>query len=503
MTVNLSISRIIDIGVEITPQLVQGQATNTGLILGTSTVIDTVTRLRNYSTLNEVEADFTSQTEEFLAAEIWFEQQPQPTTLSIGRWCKTAAAGKLLCAPLSLVNQSIAPWNAIATGAFTIQADGGAATNVPTLNFAAAASLGAVATIIQTGVRALAGVYANVSVVYNPSFTRFEFTSGTTGPSSQIAFLTAGSTGVDISGMLGGLVTSSGAFEAPGVAAETAIAAVTLFDNQFGGQWYNLIVPDAVDSDTLAIAPFIDGGSNLHFLWVTSNESAMLVSGDTTHIGFLLQQLQAQHTAVQYSTTSPYAAWSMAARISTVNWAGSLTAISLMYKQEPGVSPEALNDTQVTALESYNVNVFVTYDIGGGNPIIEFGICPSGQFIDTIIGVDALRSQTQTNIFNLQLGTQTKIPQTDAGVTDLETGVESACSQFIVNGLGAPGTWNAAGFGTLNQGDYLDKGYYIFSEPLALQNESARADREAPPIQVAFKLSGAIDTVAATIFVNS
>lgn len=500
MAVNLPVSRLINIAYSITPQAAQGQSLSTGLVLGTSTVIDTVSRLRNYATLTAVANDFGTVAEEYLAAVVWFGQSPQPTSLSIGRWCKLAAAGELVCAGLSANASLLATWTAISTASFKVAVDGGVATNIPGMNFTAALTFPGIAAIIQTAIQALAGSFAAVNCVYNTVFNRFELTSGTTGTSSSVSFLTAGTTGTDISGLMGGLSTSGG-YTAPGVAAETALAAVVLFDVQFAGQWYNLTIPSAVDADHVAIAPYIDGDATPHFYWITTQEAQVLASGDTTHIGYLLQQLQSQHCYWQYSSQNAYAAWSAAARIATVNYAGQNTAISLMYKLEPGVSPESLTSTQINALEAYNGNVYANYQFGSGQPVLETGVCPSGQFVDTIIGVDGLRLQVQANMFNILLS-QPKVPQTDPGVNLLENGADSACAQYVTNGFLAPGVWTGNSFGQITSGQWLDKGYYIYAQSVALQTQSQRNARVSPPIQIAAKCAGAIDTVSATIYVN-
>jgi Protein of unknown function (DUF3383) len=334
--------------------------------------------------------------------------------------------------------------------------------------------------------------------VYDAVRNRFVMTSGTTGPSSSCAFMIAAGAGTDITAMLGTLSTSGG-YLAPGLAAETALSAVELFDTNFGGLWYHNEIPDAVDSDWQAVCPFVDASTNPHFEWITSSEALMLTSGDETNVAYLLQQLTTQHAFVQYSSQNSQAAWSAAARFATVDYSGDLTAISIMYKTEPGVVPENLTETEVANLESYDANVFVEYS--DGNSIVEQGTCPSGQFCDTIIGVDGLRTQIATNVWNLLLAAP-KIPQTDPGVVQLETGVESACKQYIENGIGAPGVWNAAGFGIIKQGSFLSKGYYIFAPSVNSQTEATRAARVCPPMQIAFKLAGAIDTVSGTIFVN-
>lgn len=500
MTVNLPISRLVNFGAVITPQLVQAPALNTGLVLGTSTVIDVQTRMRSYATLAAIAADFGTLAEEYLAAVPWFAQSPQPTSMNIGRWAKTNAAGQLFGAALSAANTLMSAWTAVTTGSFKLSVDGGAVTNVPALDFHLQTNLNGVASVIQTGIQGLGGAFAAVTCKYDAVYNRFYITSGTTGAGATISFLTVGSTGVDISGMMGGLAASAGAYVAAGMVAETALAAVALFDNQFGGQWYHLVIPSSVDADALAIAPYLDGGNNPHFLWYTSSSAAMLAAGDTTNIAYSLKQLLSQHAAVQYSSTSAYAAWSMAARIASVNWNGSNTAISLMYKQEPGIVAETLTATQAAALDGYNANVYVNY--ASGTPIIEQGICPSGQFIDTVVGIDGLRTQIMTNIFNILLGSATKVPQTDAGANTIQAGVENACSQYVINGYGAPGVWNASGFGALVPGQYLDRGYYIYAQPMSAQSQAQRQVRICPPIQVAFKLAGAIDTVTGTIYVN-
>ena len=50
----------------------------------------------------------------------------------------------------------------------------------------------------------------------------------------------------------------------------------------------------------------------------------------------------------------------------------------------------------------------------------------------------------------------------------------SVLDQAVNNALVAPGTWNGDGFGQLERGDYLPKGYYVYSEPIELQAQSER-----------------------------
>lgn len=82
------------------------------------------------------------------------------------------------------------------------------------------------------------------------------------------------------------------------------------------------------------------------------------------------------------------------------------------------------------------------------------------------------------------------------------TTVEQVCAQGVVNGLLGPGVWNSGGFGALNQGDFLAKGFYVYAPPISTQAQADRAARKSVPIQVAAKLAGAIHSIDVLINVN-
>ena len=65
-----------------------------------------------------------------------------------------------------------------------------------------------------------------------------------------------------------------------------------------------------------------------------------------------------------------------------------------------------------------------------------------------------------------------------------------------------PGIWQADGFGTLQRGDRLDSGYYVYMPSVDDQDQSDREARMAPPMQIAVKLAGAIHTADVIISIN-
>jgi hypothetical protein len=599
---SLPISRLINVSVNLSPLPAQMQNLSNLLLMGSSDVIDTTERLRNYLTLAAVASDFGTTAPEYLAAALWFEQQPQPTQISIGRWAQIATSGRLRGGALSAAAQAIANFTSITTGAFEFLLNG-IPTSVTGLNFSAAQNLNGVASTIQT---ALNAIIAGTTCVWNAVYQRFEIESaGSTGTGSIVGFLNSptatgsatfstqpaandtltidgtivtfvagtpsgnqvqigaslaatlqnlltflsastdvnlvkmtyyvvgsvlyfasvatgsagnaltlvksstaitlsgatlsGGTGADVSALLGG-TAKGGGYVAPGIAAETAAAAVTIFDNQFGQQWYGLQMVAGATSDRLSVAALIEGLTNKHIFGVTTQDASVLVAGNTSNIAYQLQQLGYNRTTTQYSSSNPHAVASLLGRILTTNYNANNSVITLMWKQEPGIIPENLAASQVAALESYNCNVFLEYN--NNTAIIEQGVVASGNFLDTVIGTDWLALDIQTTLFNILYTSATKIPQTDAGNQILATGIESVCSQGVQNGLLAAGTWTAAGFGSLNTGDFLPKGFYVYTPPISSQNPTDRAARKSVTFQVAAKLAGAIHTVDVIVNVN-
>ena len=493
MANTLPVNRIVNVSVVLTPAGAQSQSLSDLLILGTSTIIDPVERYRTYGSLTAVAADFGTSAPEYLAAQTWFGQTPQPTRVLIGRWINAASSGGLRCGLLTTANQQMSVWNAITTGQFKLAKDGGAVTNYGPFNFSGAANLNAVAALIQAGI-------AGVTVTWNASLSRFEFTSNTTGAASAISFLTAG-TASDISTLLAGTSASSGAYVFAGQVAETALACVTNFDLIAGQKWYCVdFVAGAVTADYQAVAGYVEASTNKHIQALTTSDAGSLSSVSTTDIGYLLKQAGYKRTFVQYSQYNPYAALSAMAKLLTTNYNANNTMITLMFKQEPGVVYENLTSTQADAAKAKSVNVFAQYD--NLTAILQYGTMADGTFADIVTGTDWLAVTLQTALYNLLYTSTTKIPQTDQGQALLLTQCDQVCSQGVANGLLAPGIWNSGGFGQLNQGDFLQKGYYCYSPSFNTQLQSDRAARHAMPIQIAAKLAGAIHDVNVIVNVN-
>jgi len=494
---SLPISLFVPIGEILNSPAAQGQNTSTLLILGGSSVIDTQTRMRSYASLTAIATDFGTTAPEYLEAVPWFSQTPQPPLVLIGRWAKTATSGQLYGAPLSAAQQAalITALQAITTGSLTISLDG-TSHNLTALNFSAIQNLNGAAAVLQT---ALAAADAGTTCVWSAAYGQFVITSGTTGATSAVSFATPEGTGIDVSAQMGlQQVAGNGAYVVAGIVAETALAAATLFDQQFGQQWYAMVIAGAADSDHQAVAPFLAATTNKHFYGISTQEAGVLVSTDTTDIAYELMNAQVGKTAVQYNGSSAYSIPSLLAKILTVNWGGSDTALTLAYQDEPGISPDNLNATQFAAMVAKNCNGYL--GVNGGTSMLWPGICSNGQWIDTVIGADVLTIQLQIAVFNLMKTIGTKVAQTDPGMHQIKVKMQSVLSQWVKNGFLAAGLpWNGPSFGSLDTGDPLPKGYYIYQPPIASQDPTTRSERISVPFQIAANLAGAVHTVPCTI----
>lgn len=485
---SLSEATIVNVTVAFSPLATQTRNFGALLILGSSGVIDTNTRIRSYSSITGVATDFGTTAPEYLAALQFFSQNPQPSILYIGEWAKTATKGQLLGAPLTTAQQAIAPFQAITTGAITFTIDG-TAVPLTAINLASAQNLNAVAGILTTALT------THGTMVWNAALSQFIVTSSTTGVSSTVAATAA----TPLAALLK-VQTTDATQSVAGIAAETLPAAVTLLADK-SVLWYGLAIADPAPAtaDILAVAAFIEAEVPSRILGVTSMDANELVPGQTTSLGYQLNQLARMRTFVQYSSTNPYAAVSALGRAFTVDFSGSRTTITLKFKNEPGVIAENLSQTQASALAANKVNVFASYT--NGSSILQEGTMSNGYFFDEVQGLDWLQNGVQTDVYNLLLQAP-KVPQTDAGVAQIVGVINNRLTQGVTNGLIAAGVWNASGFGSLDTGDTLPNGFYTYAPLIATQSQADREARKAPLIQVAVKLAGAIHFVNVAINVN-
>lgn len=478
----LPVSRVVNVAVEMSPTA--GALRNFGscLILGDSDIIDTDERIRLYSSISDIATDFGISSREYLAAQAFFSQSPQPTQVYIGRWAKSATAGRLRGRTLSSAEQDISLFTAITTGTLSLTIDG-ASKSMASIDLSAETNLNGVASQISSAL----GVSGSCAWTGE----RFVITSATTGTSSTVATTDTGT----LSSLMG---FAGSATSVAGVAAESLASAITaLLDYN---TWYMVCVaPDASDDSIVEAAGLIEAASPSRMIGFTTQNSTEIDSTASSTLGSRLKGLGYNRTILVYSSDSPVAAASVFGRMATINFEGSNTTLTLKFKQLPGVTAENLRSSQAEALKSHNVNAFCAYQ--NDTSILQEGITSGGWFIDETHGLDWLQNRVETDLWNL-LYTSKKVGQDESGATAIVSCVNKSLEQGVTNGLIAPGVWNGDAFGALESGDTLSTGYYVYIQPFDEQSQSDREARKAPPIQIAVKLKGAVHFINVTITVN-
>lgn len=283
----------------------------------------------------------------------------------------------------------------------------------------------------------------------------------------------------------------------------------------YGRNFYGLITATTAavtDDEVLSIAQLIEAVNDSHIYGVTITDvdaiAGSVYTDDTNDLPSKLKRGQFSRTivfATKYDADdtayrlNKYLAASALGRMFSVNFLGSMTTLTLKFKQAPSLQPTNFNQSQAANLTSRNVNFYAIMD--NDTYIIEEGVMASGMWADERHGGDWLQNQVQTEVYN-ELYQSKKIPQTDDGVARLQARIANVLDQAVRNGFVAPGVWRADGFGDLETDAYLEKGYYIYADSVNNQLQSEREKRVAPAIQCAIKLAGAIHSVDIVINVN-
>lgn len=477
----LSTNRLINVSITLGAKAASQRGFGTLLFIGESDVLGISEPIRAYNDSNSVINDFGTDSMEAKAAIKYFSQDPAPREMMIGRWFKESAPAALTGAILTETEQTLSNWTAIEDGSFVVTADG-VASAVNGLDFSAQTNLNGVAEVIN------ASLPEGVTISWNGSQFILKC-------NEKLSYLTTAAEGTDISAQLKMTAETALSVTDP-ITAESILDCVSrMIDNTSG--WYALvIVPDnaITNAQLLEVAELIESQSDVtRIMGITETDTRCLSSAYTQDLAALTKAKNLKRTTVQYSSTDNLAVVSMLARGLTVNFNGSNTTLTLMFKQEPTIVAESLTATQANTLQAKNANVFVKYN--NDTAILQFGTMANGYYFDEVHGSDWLQEYIRTNVWNLLYTTTTKIGQTDQGVNKIINTVNASLDQAVQNGFVAAGQWNQEGFGQLERGQFLTDGYYVYAPPVSTQAQSDREDRKSVPIQFAAKLQGAIHTV--------
>lgn len=434
-----------------------------------------------YLSPQQVATDFGTASKTFQMATAVFSQQPNIL----------AGGGYLVVIPLVVAQQTLTFSAAPASGTFVI--DLGGTTVSPT----AAINWNDTAAQIQTKIQAVAG-FGSVSVSGSISSTSLVLTmAGLYGARTLVAIT---------SNTLNASITITPTTTTVGQSIGAAITASQGLVQYFG-ILNNHTVAEIGQTDLLAAAAIVQA-LNVIAIWVSFTQADIAPGGmiDMLRTGSFTQSRGLYYGATgtvaqQWLATVQYAAAYAGLGLST-NFNGSNTTQTLHLKSLATIQPDpSMTQTILNVAVTAGADTYVS--IQGVPKIFCSG---TNNFWDQVYNLCWFVGALQVAGFNYLAQSSTKIPQTEQGMDGLKGAYRAVCEQGVTNQYLAPGSWTSSTtFG--NQQDFLNnilqRGYYIYSVPIAQQAQSARAARQAPLVQIAAKQAGAIHSSSVIVNMNA
>ena len=271
--------------------------------------------------------------------------------------------------------------------------------------------------------------------------------------------------------------------------------------------WYYVVALNSVKADHEEIALWTESAVPSTVYGFTSGDADLIVA-PTSPPGIFeyLKALGYSRTIGQYSTVQSdvypnniYAIIGIIGYACGQNTGLAGSAFTLKFKNETGISTEPLTTTQIGYIENQNGNVYLSY--GNFYNFFEQGVMSDGSFLDERVNLDMLVNNMQLTISDL-LNSTPKIPQTDAGVTQIIQAINEACELAVNVGFLAPGTWRGVNILNLKNGDTLPRGYLVQAAPLSEQSTADRQLRKSTPLYVAITEAGAVHSLVIAVRVT-
>lgn len=385
------------------------------------------------------------------------------------------------CTTTAIENAQIQAFKIVQNGILTINIDGQdyIAKN---LNFASITSVNDIVTILK-GI----GLDCDIAVVET---NKIQFKSRIAGATGNVTLKdTSNPQGTDLNGS--DLLNGANSTQLTGVnVSGTKLTDIIPQAEEIG--YFGAILTAQVcdNANIIENATYINTTDHIYFEGISSLKNIGVLGAEIKESGL------SQTRLIAYSMSGAIGAKRAIASYATIalstNYSGVDTALTMNLKELTGIAPDTnLSQTYYNLAKQYGVDIYGSTE--GLSCVYSFS---NGDYTDEATNTLWLKKALEVSGFNYLRKTNTKIPQTEAGMTGLKNAYESRCIQGVRNGvIGVGLKWNdSIPFG--DPADFArnieEKGYYIYSLPIAEQQQSEREERIAPVIQIAIKLSGAI-----------
>lgn len=479
-TYEVPLSYTINVSLSATPQGLADFNTNSIAIFSNEEAAFS-DAYRAYLTPNEVATDFGSDSLTYKMAKALFA--PAPNFRTGGGYLYIFPFNGTNATPASFTTGAIAAANitalqAVTDGSLNITIDG-TVNELSGINFKSISTIADVVTVLKK---------LNLDVDIKADGDTIIFTSRQDGSLSGITINTISDEGVvDLAGAsylnaVGG--TSELGQDAGG---ETLAESVTRALEQvyFGGVITTQATePSAIQTNAAAIQAL----DCVYFETIQSLKQISDLGAAIKSAGLGKTRLLAYSDDAE---TGKVAIATYASIASSVNYNGSNTMNTMNLKTLTGITGDSgLNDTYVLAAKTNGVDIYANT---GGLSVVYSN--DNNGYTDDIKGQLWLKKALEVAGFNYLRQVNTKIPQTEEAMTGLRNAYAQIAEKGITNGFIGAAPWNGSyPFGDSEDfaANIAEKGYYIYSLPIAQQTQTEREARKAPVVQLAVKCAGAI-----------
>lgn len=462
-------------------------------------VVNSTNRYQVYKRVADVEADFGASSQVAKAAQKFFATSPNAVNFGglfvVGYWRGTeettiATAANLKGAELSEVTV-VSEMQKISDGSFDIDVDG-VTENLTSLDFRSVTSLQDIADVIDDALTGADCTIDELGIV---------ITSKTTGATSTLDYVSEGATGIFIGYVLG-LADGTGAELNQGADSETlavetkveAASALKSLTNAYGMTFLD----KPTSQEALDLSDWSQSNSVMMYD-VFSSASNLLLDADNNVVWQITLKGADTYQMFYSKKANRMLAVSAMARVHTTNFRAEKTASTLNLK-ELSVVAEDYTQTELEACKRVGLSVYTT--IKNVPCVLTSG---ANGFADYRYNIIAYKDALQTDLFNLLKGTPTKLAQTTEDVNKLVAQCEKTTKGFVRAGVFAPGEWSMPDtFGDIDtfKRAIRQNGYYFLAGLLSEQDQADREARNAPVIQGAVKLAGAIHHADIIVLAN-
>lgn len=294
---------------------------------------------------DDAAAYFGSTSEEYKRALFYFsfisKNISSPRKIQFARYAKTANPPRIYGSKVATL---LSQFNAITAGTLTISAGGNTA-NLTDLNFSAAASLAAVATTLQTAIRAATGAqFTTATVTYDAVAGAFNFVGSTPG-AADISVTVTGTVN-DISTKIG---WGPSAVFSPGVAVTTITDTLT---NSAGGSsnFGSFLFMGAMTTADILEAANWNAARNVEYMYVARCDDSNRVALGAALIGIGGTALTYAPVATEWDEMAPMIV------LAATDYTKRNAVQNFMFQQFDGLTAKVSTDALAADLDAVRIN---------------------------------------------------------------------------------------------------------------------------------------------------